>query len=63
MSNIYLKVTIEMLSKILFSGFNLSPGQFWGAPTHVDIIKFQNFLLQPKNERSGSKLCVAFLLF
>ena len=40
MSNIYLKVTIETFSKLLnFLGAkNLSPGQFWGAPTHVDII-------------------------
>ena len=41
MSNIYLKVTIETFSKLRFSGFqkNLSPGQFWGAPTHADIIE------------------------
>ena len=40
-SNIYLKVTIETFSKLRFSGFkNLSPGQFWGAPTHADIIEF-----------------------
>ena len=39
MSNIYLKVTIERLSKLQFSGFqNLSPGQFLGAPIHADII-------------------------
>ena len=38
MSNIYLKVTIETFSIPQFSGFkNLSPGQFWGAPTHADI--------------------------
>ena len=43
MSDIYLKVTIETYSKPgkRFSGLkNLSPGQFWGAPTHADIIKF-----------------------
>ena len=43
MSDIYLKVTIETYSKLgkRFSGLkNLSPGQFWGAPTHADIIKF-----------------------
>ena len=43
MSDIYLKVTIETYSKLgkRFSGLkNLSPGQFWEAPTHADIIKF-----------------------
>ena len=41
MSNIYLKVTIEMFSKLRFSGFKkLTLGQFWGAPTHADIIEF-----------------------
>ena len=42
MSNIYLKVTIERRSKSFdFLGLkNLSPGQFWGAPTHTDIIEF-----------------------
>ena len=44
MSNIYLKVSRgEKLtfSKLDFLGLkNLSPGQFWGAPTHEDIIEF-----------------------
>ena len=42
MSNIYLKVTIETFSQNFdFLGVkNLSPGQFWGAPTHGDIIEF-----------------------
>ena len=41
MSNIYLKVTVETFSKLRFSGLkNLSPGQFWGAPTDADIIEF-----------------------
>ena len=41
MSNICLKVTIETFSKPRFSGFkNLSPGQFWEAPTHAGIIEF-----------------------
>ena len=39
---------------------NLSPGQFWGAPTHEDIIEFQKFLLQLKNQRSGSKAVCGF---
>ena len=41
MSKIYLKVTIETFSKPRFSGLeNLSPDQFWGAPTHAHIIEF-----------------------
>ena len=37
MSSIYLKVTVETFSKIL--GLKkYSPGQFWGAPTHADVI-------------------------
>ena len=41
MSNIYLKVTIDTFSNFDFLGLkNLSPGQFWGAPTHADIIEF-----------------------
>ena len=40
-SNNYLKVTIETFSKLRFLGLkNLSPGRFWGAPTHTDIIEF-----------------------
>ena len=34
---------------------NLSLGQFWGAPTQADFIGFSNFLLQLKNQMSGSK--------
>ena len=50
-----------MLSKLFFLGLeNLSSGQFWGAPTHADIIEFSNFLLQLKNERSGSKSVCGF---
>ena len=41
MSIIYLKMTTETFSKLWFSGLkNLSPGQFWGAPTQADIIEF-----------------------
>ena len=39
---------------------SLSPGQFWGAPTHADITEFSNFLLQLKNQRSGSKTVCGF---
>ena len=44
MSNIHLKVTIEKnwgsRNLNFLSLKNLSPGQFWGAPTHKDIIEF-----------------------
>ena len=44
MSNIYLQVTIEKnwrSQDFDFLSFqNLSPDQFWGAPTHADIIEF-----------------------
>ena len=33
---------------------------FWGTPTHADIIEFSNFLLRPKNQRSGSKTVCGF---
>ena len=44
MSNIYLKITIDKnwcSQNFNFLNLrNLSPGQFLGAPTHADIIKF-----------------------
>ena len=61
MSNIDLKVTIEMFSNLDFPGLkNLSPGQFWRAPNHADIIEFSNSLLQLKNQTSGSKTVCGF---
>ena len=63
MSNSYFKVTISEKNwrsqNFDFVGLNnLSSVQFLGAPTHVDIIEFENFLLQLKNQSSGSKtLC------
>ena len=55
MWNIYLKVTIDKNWRSQNFGFlslkiylKLS---FWGAPTHADM----NFLLQLKNQRTGSK--------
>ena len=64
MSNIYLKVTIETFSKLFLGLKNLSPGQFWGAPTHADIIEnFKTSCCNLKIRRLGAKLCVAFLLF
>ena len=58
MSNIYVKLTIEerRSQNFDFLGLkNLSPGHFWGAPTHEDIIEFENCLLDLKNQGSGSK--------
>ena len=44
MSNVYLKVTIKENWRFQNFDFlslkNLSPGQFWGALTHEDIIEF-----------------------
>ena len=41
MSNIYLKVSIETSQHFDFLSLkSLSPGQFWGAPAHADIIEF-----------------------
>ena len=44
MSNIYLKVTIEKNWRTQKFDLprlnNLSPGQFFGAPSHADIIEF-----------------------
>ena len=66
-SNSYLKVAIVI--KWLTQSFDflklkkvVLQVSFWEAPTHTDI-EFSNFLLQLNNQRSGSKLCVAFLLF
>ena len=39
---------------------SLSPGQFWEAPTQPGITEFQNFFLQLKNQRSGSKTLCGF---
>ena len=41
MSNIYLRGTIRRCQNFNFLDLkNLSPGQFWGTPTHVNIIEF-----------------------
>ena len=45
------------------SSKSFSVGQFWGAPTHTDIIEFSNFLLQLKNQRSESKTVSGFSTF
>ena len=63
MSSIYLKITIKTFSKLRFLGLkNLSPGQFWGAPSHADIIEFHNFLLQLKNQTPQSKTVCGFYI-
>ena len=59
MSNIYLKVTFEKKWRNQNLDFlslkSSSRGQVLGAPTHADIIEFLKFLLQIRNQRSGSK--------
>ena len=64
MSNIYLKVTFEKnwrSQNFDFLGLkNCHQVSFWGAPIHTDIIKFSNFFLQLKNQRSGSKTLCGF---
>ena len=61
MSNIYLEVTNGRFSKLRFSGFKkFVTNLFWAAPTHADVIEFQNFLLQLKNETSESKAVCGF---
>ena len=57
MPNIYLKVTID--ENCRSQNFNfLRLKNFLG--THVDIIELQKFLLQLKNQRTGSKTVCDF---
>ena len=64
MPKIYLKVSTETFSKLRFSGFKkfVSGSEFWGAPTHADIIDFKTSCCNLKIRRLGAKLCLAFLL-
>ena len=40
-SNIYSKLLLRRSQNFDFLALkNLSPGQFWGAPTHADIAEF-----------------------
>ena len=59
MPNIHLKVIIEKnwdsQSFDFLSFKNSSPGYFLGSSNSPDIIKFWNFLLQRKSQRSRSK--------
>ena len=62
MSNIYLKATIEEKNwhrqNFNFLGLkNLSPCQFWGAPTHANIIEFKTFCCNLKIRGLGAKVC------
>ena len=67
MPNIYLKVSLEknwrsqnfdfLTLKILEIYYQVA---FWGAPNHADIIEFSSFLLQPEDQRSGSKIVCGF---
>ena len=60
-SNIYLRVTIEMFSKLQFLSLKFfHQVSFWIALTQADTIEFLNFLLQLKNQRSGSKTVCGF---
>ena len=68
MSNIYLKVTIKKESRtqnFRFLSFKICHQvSFWGALSHEDIIEFSDFLLQLKNQRSGSKtVCGLSVIF
>ena len=53
----------DVLKTSIFYVFYVHQVSFWGAPTHADIIEFQNVLLQLKTRGLGAKLRVAFLLF
>ena len=67
MSNIYLKVTIEKKWRTQIFNFvslkGSSPGLFLGeAPTHADIIKILNFLLQLTSQWSVSQTIGGFFI-
>ena len=64
MSNICLKVTIKKKWHTQNFDFvslkNRFQFSFLGAPTHADITEFSKFLLQLKNQISGSKTVCDF---
>ena len=65
-SNIYLKVTKKNWCSQNFDFISLkkcSEISFWGAPTHADMIEFQNYLLQLKNQKLRSKTVRQTLCF
>ena len=57
MSNIYLKVTIDTLSKLRFSGFKkfVTRSVFRELQLTQISLNFKTFMLQLQNESSGSK--------
>ena len=63
MSNTFLKVNIE--KKKCPQNFDFTKKHsIWGVPTHTDVIEFSNFLLQLKNQTSGSKpVCDFSIIF
>ena len=68
MSNLYLKVTVEeenwRFQNFDFLGLkNLSPCQFWGAPTQEVSLNFKTSCWNLKIRGLEVKLCVAFILF
>ena len=65
MSNIYLKVTIETMSKFRFSGFKkFAPRSVFGELQLTQILlNFKTSCCNLKIRGLGAKLCVAFLLF
>ena len=60
MSNIYLKIAIN--KKLRTQNFDLArfSDSSEVVPTHAGNIEFSNFLLQLKNQRSGSKTVRGF---
>ena len=64
MSNIYLKFFIDTFSKLRFSGFKkfITRSDF-GEPqgTHSNAsLNFKTLVMQPKNQRSGSRTMCGF---
>ena len=54
MSNNYVKVTLEK---------NVSPGQFWGAPTTRISLNLKTSCCNLKIRGLQAKLCLGFLLY
>ena len=62
MSDIYLKVTILTFFNFLDLK-NLSPSQFWGAPTHAVSLNFKTSYCNLKIRRLGAKRVWLFYYF
>ena len=62
-SNIYLKVTIEMFSKLRFSGFTKFVTRSVFGELQLTQISLKNVLLQLKNQTSGSQTMCGFSIF